>query len=266
MKYKLIGIDLDGTLLKEDKTISRANKDCIKDALNMGIHVTLCSGRPIDLVKGYAEELNLKQPFVTCNGASIVEPDTRESIFVKGLEFQSIKTILDYALERDIRVHVFTDKIMYTNISPDDEEMFIWKESGQAFEYKPDMDIDIKQDIIKIMFNDDVDTLMHARKDLEQILAQKVKIYFVMGRYLEFMDINVSKGRAISFIADKLGIAREQVIAIGDNENDISMIRYAGLGIAMDNADQMVKQVADHITDCNECDGVAKAIRKFAIT
>lgn len=263
--YKLIAIDLDGTLLDDNMEISRRNKEAIKKASKKGVRVTLCSGRPFDMVKGYAEELELKVPFITNNGAMIVTTHDYKVVYKREMEYKAIKPLLDYAHQRNIKMFAFVDDVMYTNIPPDDQEIEVWKRYGQKFVYMEEFYHYINENLIKLMYVGECNELKSHMKDLEEYCQNRFIQYLVVGRYLEFVPVDVNKGSAVKYLASYYGIRASEVMAIGDEDNDIPMLKYAGLGVAMGNAYPHIKEVADFITDTNDAHGVAKSIEKFVL-
>lgn len=265
MAYKLIAIDLDGTLLDDNMEISRRNKQAIRRALDKGVRVTLCSGRPFDMVKGYAKELGLKLPFIINNGAMIVTSHDHKVVYKREIDYKKIKPVLDYAQQRNIKMFAFIDNIMYTNIPPDDKEIEIWRRYGQKFVYVEEFYRYINENLIKLMFVGECRQLKEYMEDLEKCCKNKFIQYLMVGRYLEFVPIDVNKGSALKYLASYYGIRASEVMAIGDEDNDIPMLKFAGLGVAMGNAYPHVKEVADFITDTNDAHGVAKSIEKFVL-
>lgn len=273
MDYKLICIDMDGTLLNDKKTISERNLRTIRLANEKGVRVAVCTGRIFTSADFFSEFLGVKSPVIASNGAYIREKDRDEVVYKATLGVQKCKKLLSVFREYDIYPHyytsdtVFTEKLIYSSsfyeevnkTLPKDKQVKIvlvedWNDIFQRYE----------SEIFKgIAVDDDIEKIHKAKMSLRDRSDFEV----VSSRFdnFEVMNKGVSKGSAVKILADYYGINSEQVICIGDSENDLSMIKFAGLGVAMGNADEDVKEAAKYITDSNNCDGVAKAIEKFVL-
>ena len=273
MDYKLICIDMDGTLLNDKKTISERNLRSIRLANEKGVRIAVCTGRIFTSADFFSEFLGVKSPVIASNGAYIREKDRDEVVYKATLGVQKCKKLLSVFREYDIYPHyytsdtVFTEKLIYSSsfyeevnkTLPKDKQVKIvlvedWNDIFQRYE----------SEIFKgIAVDDDIEKIHKAKMSLRDRSDFEV----VSSRFdnFEVMNKGVSKGSAVKILADYYGINSEQVICIGDSENDLSMIKFAGLGVAMGNADEDVKEAAKYITDSNNCDGVAKAIEKFVL-
>ena len=266
--YKLVAIDMDGTLLREDKTISERTKNTIVSAREKGVTVVLATGRPIQGVSRYLEELNMyteKDYVLTYNGALIQKTESKESvakIALKGEDFHYLKKLSD---KLGVHIHAFSEKqglitpknSKYTEVEADINKIEI---------HEINMD-DISDDevMIKIMMIDEPEILSKAMDKLPKEVYDKYTVVRSAPFFLEFLNKSVNKGVGVEMLAKHLGVKREEVMTFGDAGNDIHMIEYAGLGVAMGNAFDEIKEAADYITDSNNNDGVAKAIEKFIL-
>lgn len=271
--YKLVAIDLDGTLLDSRKMISDENKEAIKNAINAGVNILICSGRIYAGAKIFGKEVGTRLPVITCNGARIKDMDTDEVIYSKSLNLETCRSIVDVCHDMGIYYHVYLGDTMFTEQLAH-SSLFYWKknkelpiESRVSIEVVDDIQYYLEKypdDISKVIVISDVpEELSKTRKEL-----QKVKGIEIMSSYynnIEIMTQGVSKGKALKFMAERYGIKQEEVIAMGDNENDLSMIEYAGLGVAMANGEDYVKEAADFVTLSNDDNGVAYAINKFVL-
>jgi hypothetical protein len=273
MDYKLICIDMDGTLLNDKKNISDRNLRTIKLAYDKGARIAVCTGRIFTSADFFSELLGVKSPVIASNGAYIIEKDRNEVVYKGILGFEKCNKLLSVFRRYDISPHyytkdtIFTEKLIYSSkfyeavnkTLPMDKQVKIklvkdWNEVFQKYE----------KEIFKgIAVDDDLDKIQKAKN----VLINMGDFEVVSSRYdnFEVMNKGVSKGSAVKILANYYGITREQVICIGDSENDISMIKFAGLGVAMGNGDDDVKAAAGYVTDDNNCDGVAKAIEKFVL-
>lgn len=265
--YKLIAIDMDGTLLQPDHTISQATKTAILQAQSKGIKIVLASGRPLEGLTRYLEELNMlsEQDYVLGFNGSIVQNTKTKAIIRKNiLKGKDLKQLYDISQTLGVNIHAFSTEGCIT------PKMNKYSELEGSINGIPiiTMDysqIDEQEDIIKIMMIDEPEILDEAIKKLPQDLYNQYKIVKSAPFFLEFLNTNADKAEGVKALAEHLGIYQNEIICIGDAENDLDMIKFAGLGVAMGNAFDEVKQVADYITKTNREDGVAYAIRKFVL-
>jgi Cof subfamily protein (haloacid dehalogenase superfamily) len=265
--YKLIAIDMDGTLLNEKKEISNRCKEDIRKLKDKGISVVLATGRPFHGILSYINDLSLLDEndfVVTYNGALVQNTKADKILKMSPLSVDSYKELYAVSKELDVNIHALTESSVltpknnpYTHIESTINKIPTIEE--------PVDDIDGSRNIIKVMFIDDPKRLDDILPQVPDWVVEKYSILRSAPIFLEFLDKGVDKGVGVSLIAKQLGIEPKEVMAIGDAGNDIAMIEYAGLGIAMGNATDDVKSVADYITLSNEEDGVAHVIEKFIL-
>lgn len=265
--YKLIALDMDGTLLKEDKTISKENFEAIKKAKEKGVKVVLSTGRPKKGIEKYLKELNLisdEDYCVTYNGSVIQNTGTGEIISKKLLTCEDAHYLYSLSKELDVNIHALTpSSCIAPKLSKYTELEFTMNEID--FQEVDFVTLTDSTPIVKIMFVDEPDKLSEAISKLPVEIYEKYTVVQSAPFFLEFLDKTVDKGTGVKALADSLGINKNEVICIGDAGNDIHMIQYAGLGVAMGNAFSEVKKVANYITYTNEEDGVAHVINKFIL-
>ena len=287
--YKLIAIDLDGTMLNSYGVVTENTKNAIKRTIQKGIDVIIASGRPIDSIKTIANEIGSKNYFIAGNGALIYDIQKDENLYENYLNKEKVLEIIKMCEENSISYNVYTDKTilakalkynvlyyykenlkkpedkqthinivenMYDYISKMNEEKFlkitICDENKSVF-----------QSIIKKLNeieNIEVLDVSHMSRKVIQQGTEEIPIEYY---YTEISSKNVDKWYAIEYLISKLNIEKEEVITIGDNMNDKKMIEEAGLGIAMGQSSPLIKEVADDITSSNEEDGVAQALDKI---
>lgn len=265
--YKLIAVDMDGTLLKEDKTISEQTKKAIYKAKQKGVKVVLASGRPIEGLERYLEELDLlsKEDYVlSFNGSVVQNAKTKEIIRKNILKGEDLTYLYNIAKQIQVNIHAFSNEGCIT------PKMSKYSELEGTINSIPVILMDYAnisedEDIIKIMMVEEPDLLEEAIKKLPQEVYEKYTVVRSAPYFLEFLNKDSSKGVGVSALADYLGIKKEQIICIGDAGNDLDMIQFAGLGVAMGNAFDEVKAAADYITKNNQEDGVAHVIQKFVL-
>lgn len=267
--YKLIAIDMDGTLLKDDKTISAKTKEALKMASSLGIKIVLTSGRPIQGIKKYLNELKLtgKDDYVIgLNGALICKCSDYSIISSnETLNGKDLKYIYNKVKEFKAYFHAFTTDEDLVNV-----ESKFSKNEEKRINLKVrvvDFPTEIKDDdeILKVVLEEEKDVLDKITTKIPTELFEEYNVIRSVDFMLEFMKNGCNKATGIEKLAQYLGISKEEIIAIGDASNDKEMIEYAGLGVAMGNSKDDIKMLADFITKSNEEDGVAYVIDKFII-
>ncbi|WP_337164877.1 sugar-phosphatase [Vibrio fluvialis] len=266
--YKLIALDIDGTLLNSQKQISPRTKLAIAEAREQGIKVVLASGRPIDGMRSKLEELNIqsKDDYVLYyNGSMVANVGTGEIIYQQTLDGRSAKMVARLANEMGVNTHAFSQ--VHGLITPKTSKYTEVEAQINGLSIT-EMDFEQLEDdhpIIKAMIVAEPELLTRTIASLPADLHQQYTIVQSAPFFLEFLNTQSNKGVGVKAIADHLNIPASQVICMGDAENDHHMLQYAGMGIAMANAMEETKRIADYITLSNDEDGVAAAIEKFAL-
>ncbi|MBU3172361.1 sugar-phosphatase [Clostridium estertheticum] len=265
--YKLIAIDMDGTLLNSEKKISPANFNAIQQAKDIGVKVVLASGRPLIGFKRYLEELNLVSEdnyAVAFNGALVQNCEGNEIISKTTLTLEDYKYIYSLSKKLNVNIHALTEDSV---ISPKDTTFT--RHEAEMNHIPNDIiavdDVPASTTIVKVMFVDKPEVIEDVMGKIPEEVSDKYTVVRSAAFYLEFLPKSVNKGAGVAALAEKLNIKQEEVICIGDAGNDIHMIKYAGLGVAMGNAYPEVKRVANFITKTNDQDGVAFIINKFIL-
>lgn len=263
MKKYLIALDMDGTLLNSQHCISPETKKYLKKLAKDGHKIIISSGRPIRGIRPYYNELELDTPVICYNGAYIYPGEEKDlpeycSSFPKE---KILKIIKDISYDYLDNVILETNNDIY--LLHDDEELDI-------FFTKKEMNVHLG--LIEDNLNEDTMTMLIKVKDQKyNPLVQKVveshpnfKLRFWSGKWYEISEIyydNVNKGQALQRIADYYHIPKENIIAFGDANNDVELLEYAGIGVAMKNAEDELKEIADIITlDDNNNDGIKKTL------
>lgn len=265
--YKLIALDMDGTLLREDKTISKETLKAIQKAKNKGVKIVLSTGRPIDGINRYLKELDLVHDndyAVAYNGAVVQNTKTKEIVAQTLMSHEDLSYLYNLSLELKVNIHALTESVC---ITPK------WSKYSQVevdindipLEIVDFNNLDKSTTIVKIMFIDEPEYLSQVIEKLPAEVYEKYSVLRSAPYFLEFLDKKVNKGYGVELLAKRLGIKPEEVICVGDAGNDIHMIKFAGLGVAMGNAFPEVKEIADYITLSNEEHGVAHVIDKFVL-
>ncbi|WP_027631667.1 sugar-phosphatase [Clostridium hydrogeniformans] len=266
--YKLIALDMDGTTLNSEHLISDRTKHAIKKARENGVKVVLATGRPMAGIKKYLSELDMMEEgdfAITYNGALVQNTYSKEVVSKTCLKKNHLMELYKISKHLNINIHAFTkDGCITPKMSKYTElEGAINEIPVEVVKYE---ELDEDTDILKIMMIDEPEKLDKAINELPEELYSKYTIVQSAPYFLEFLDNRVNKGEGVKNLAQSLNISKEQVICIGDAGNDLHMIEYAGLGVAMGNAFDELKSCADYITKTNDEDGVAHVIEKFVLS
>lgn len=239
-EIQLIALDLDGTLLDDEKNIQSFTRSQIKRAHHQGIHIVLSTGRPLCTCYTYVKDLDLDSYLITCNGGHIFSSD-HTVISQHLMETDKLAYMYHLAQGLGMNTWVVSTEEAYYNDLPEDHQQLQWLK----------FICHSKDEVI-------LDKMVKKLSDVEG-----VEISNSSPINIEVNPVGVNKAMGLEFVCDKLGITMENVLAMGDSLNDIKMIQTAGIGVAMANAQKSIQQVADYITDTNNEDGVGKAIEKF---
>lgn len=267
--YKLIAIDMDGTLLNDHHEVTDEVRHALDAARERGVKVVLCTGRPLAGVRRYLKDLRLEDEedyVIAYNGAIVQNTNTNEVVFGQSLGYEDFRSLHELSRTLDTPMHFFDAEYLYTTnklISPYTvHEAFITQ-----IPFRHTTAEEVPEDIAmpKVMYIDEPERLDRTIAAIPAEINDKYMMVKSAPFYLEILHREVSKGNAVKRLSEKLGIKREEVMTIGDNGNDLSMIQFAGCGVAMENAIPMVKEAADYHTKSNNENGVAHAIRELVL-
>lgn len=270
IKYKWCACDMDGTLLNSKGYISRENEIAIKRLQKNGIEVIIASGRVDLMVKSFIKQLDLKGAIISCNGGLIRNIETGEIIYSKVIDKVKVRKVMDYCLGNKVSFLLYTSKIVYSSQDNSLAEKYenlnklLTEDLRTPIKYIDNTIIEIidKIDVIKILL---VCNNREHVKLLEKhfIKLEGITIISSVSGLLDIMESNVSKGNALKILSKKLGVDLSEVIAFGDNYNDLEMLQCVGMPIAMGNSPEKVKLEAKYVTKSNNDDGVAHAINNL---
>ncbi len=272
MSYKLFAIDCDNTLIKHNGEIHQDNIKAINMLLEKGIKVVIATGRNDILVKDYMDEAGFKEEIVIgCNGASIRDLKDNSIIQLNYIPKDTMKNVIDICLQNDIKVKMYTLTESYStskeNSGDELKEVLTHytKELSMSLEYKFEEDlyslIDKKEFLKIVILDNDREKLLYMQSKFRQL--EDINVVISSKTCLDIIKKNVSKGDALKYYADMLGIKKEEIVAIGDSENDLEMLNFAGFSVAMGNAEDFVKSVCNMVTLTNDEGGVGYAINKI---
>ncbi|BDH43965.1 sugar phosphatase YidA [Salmonella enterica subsp. enterica serovar Choleraesuis] len=269
MTIKLIAIDMDGTLLDPQHAITPEVHSAISAARARGIVVVLTTGRPYPGIERYLNELGMRRDTdycITYNGALVQKAATGETVVEITLGHEDYRYLQQLSLDLGVHLHAIDRTTVYTA----NRDISHWTVheaylTGMPLQFCEAENMDPSRRYPKIMMIDDPEILDVAIAKIPAEVHERYTILKSAPFYLEMLDRRVDKGAGVQALAETLGIDREEVMAIGDQENDIAMLEYAGIGVAMGNAIDSVKNVAQVVTKTNEEHGVAVAIRQYAL-
>lgn len=264
MAYKIMAVDIDGTLLDSKGNLTEGTIKAVRSAVEQGLIFILSTGRPVQGVQAIMDKLELNLPVITYNGAMVVMGKSMDILYEKGLSPEDVRSIVGLGEKFGTTITIWSSNKLYAN-KLNERALKYSQISGVSPMLLEDLEAVIKQGVSKILWYDEVEKIAEYEKEVGALLSGNVNFHTSQPYFLEFVDKNASKAIAMEKLGEYFNIRREEMIAVGDGFNDLSMIEYAGLGVAMENANDAIKQEADFVTLSNDEDGVAHVINKFVL-
>lgn len=273
-EISLLATDLDGTLLLQNKHISKRTYDVLKKANENGVHIVIATGRSFSALPESIFKIDGMRYVVTSNGANIIDLKDNEVIYKNCIDAAQIPKIIDFLKGRPYILEVFTGGKAY--MSKSDYDKFRSRTIDfRPIEYVLQTRIPI-DDIFEFTsknasaienININFDSLSDKPKAYEELLKfDNITVTTSFDFNLEIGGNTTSKGDALNFLTQMLGLTSKNVLSIGDNPNDSSMLGFSEIAVAVENAHEDIIKLADHITSSNDEDGVAKAVEKFVLS
>ena len=275
MAIKAILLDIDGTLTNSKKEITPMTKEVLLKAQAKGIRLVIASGRPAKGLFQYGDQLEMRYNhgvFVCYNGARVVDCETGDVLVDITIDKNTTKEVLRHLKKFDVRPlithgsHMVVEDVYNCMVSDKGRVFNVLEYESRMNSYRlmetEDLEKFIDFLVNKILTAGDSDYLEQHYKEMAAPFEGRLSMMFTANFYFEYTAMNVNKGTALSKAMERLGIKPEECIDFGDAQNDISMLEYAGIGVAMANAQQAVLDMADEVTDDNEHDGIAKSLLK----
>jgi len=284
--FKLIALDIDGTLLNSKYELTKRTRKALKSAMDLGLKVTIATGRYYPSARRIARSIPINAPIIVNDGALIKDVFTNKTIFEKPLPLEMAQEILELTTYfPSFKVQVFMKETkIYVGINNQIMQFsrllnFCRKHPIKSsinflrdFIFIPVQNVSniaeakrmLKQDPCKIVVYGDDGELKTFKSELIKRYEERVFLTSAIPRCVDVLNGEISKAKGLVVLADLLGIKHEEIIAVGDNFNDMEMLKFAGLGVAMGNAPDLVKRVADIVTASNDQDGVAKLIEMMS--
>ena len=283
--YKLIAIDLDGTLLNSYGEVSKKNREAIKYAIDKGVEVVLASGRDPQTMKKISCDLGIKKFLIAGNGSNIYDIKNERNIYENFIEKQKALEIIKICKNNSIFLNVYTDNGIITETIDYNVKVFNNENNNKPNDKRTNIqivkdlytqieenDFKILKIIIcdenKIIFNNIIEKMKNLKNvevlEVEHMSKKVIKVgteeHRIEYYYTEVTNKNANKWVAVKFISKQIGVSESEIICIGDNMNDFEMVKNAGLGVAMKDSALEKKNIADEITENNDDDGVGNAI------
>jgi Cof subfamily protein (haloacid dehalogenase superfamily) len=252
LRYKMLVLDLDDTLLRDDYTISPRNKALLMKAQELGVKVVLASGRPTPAMLQYAQELALASfdsYLISFNGAVVTAMKPNEVIFERSLTCEEVHSIYDYGVANKVHIITYSDKgvISETESEYIDVELGL---TGLPLHKVPSFKTEVQTSAVKCILLEDPAYLKQLEPKLK-LARPDLSIARSKPFFLEVMPKGIDKAASIAFLIDRLGIKQSEVIAVGNAGNDLTMVEFAGLGVWVDNVDPDLRHRADAIVASN---------------
>ena len=267
MPYKLVALDLDETLLNAEFKISPRNREAIRRVVEKGVLVTIATGRMYRSARRYAGELEIDLPLILYHGAMIREAVSGEMIRYSPVPAELAMEILQFTAAENYHVNLYIDDRLYVH-AENDESRYYQTIAPIPVEPVGDLSVFLEQKGLEpaklsiINRDERMEGLQHF---LEEKYAGRLTVLQSRPHFLEITSTEATKGQALKYLGDMQNIEVKDIVAIGDSYNDIDMIRFAGMGVAMANAPAAVQAVADFITHSNVEDGVATFLERYIL-
>jgi Cof subfamily protein (haloacid dehalogenase superfamily) len=263
LKYKLIAADLDGTLMGEDAIISPKVKDAVRRAMEKGVKFTIATGRSFGSTLPFAEELGVNAPLICYQGGLIKDHLSGQVIYEQSVPLPLAQEIIRFTQQRGLHLNVYLDGRAYVERMTPEARYYTGIAKAPVYPVG-DLLAFLDRDPMKliIILSEDGGT-GPLIAELGALFVDQMRFVRSYPCFVEGIPLGVSKGHALARLAAHLGLPLEEIIGIGDNDNDLELVERAGLGVAMGNASPAVKAVADYIAPPVDEEGVIEVIERF---
>lgn len=268
MGEKVLVLDIDGTLTNSEKQITPATKRGIQNIMERGHKVILASGRPTPGMRRYEEELELRKYggyLLSFNGGRIIECKSGDIVYQRTLPLHIVPELYDFAKEHGCGLITYYGDKVISAFEPDKYVKWEAHINGMEIEVVGNFKEFVNFDINKCLMTAPPEAAAEYEKILQSKHGEYASVYRSEEFFIEIMPKNVDKATSLDKMLETVGLTREDAICCGDGFNDITMIKYAGVGVAMGNAKPVVKEAADYITGTNDEDGLVEVIDEFVL-
>lgn len=270
LNVKLIALDLDDTLLNSEREITQDNVDALNECVKKGIYVVLCSGRAEDAILPFIKRLGIGNEeygryLIAINGCSVFDLHTNEQIFCQKVESDILVKTNEIAEEWGLKSEVYTPDTIYY------EEETKWTKldvdlCGLKGKVVSNYKEFIKQGFTKMLVPGEPEILLKLQDKLRKEFGERAVIFTSKPYFLEILPPNCGKGEAILYLAKKIGLPADTIMAFGDSMNDESMIRLCKYGVCMKNGLEAIKTISDYVTEFdNNNGGIAHFLRTYVL-
>jgi Cof subfamily protein (haloacid dehalogenase superfamily) len=259
-KIKLIATDIDGTILKHNFEFNPEVKDCIKDLTKQGVKVVLVTGRMFPATHHITKELGLDTPVVCYQGGLVKHND--EILYEKNLSPKVAKDIINWAKKNNIHTNLYLNDELYVETDSPTIQRYI-KQGVPHFNIKPFDEVKLERINKMVLIDYEDENKVTMWKEYLEIKHQNVHFIKSTPHYCEVCHPEATKACAVNFLKDYWGLKTEEILTIGDQNNDIDLLSAGGIKVAMGNATEELKAVADYITETVNNNGFVKAVEKF---
>lgn len=267
MRYQILVLDLDGTLTNSKKEITKPTLEALIEIQEAGKKVVLASGRPTMGILPLAEQLHLEKYgsyILSFNGARITDCRTKKVLYNRTVPKDAIASIYKIASKYPVDILAYGESSVYSGLKTNKySELEAWINHVEIQKPEDFVALVKEQDNNKFLLTGEPDDIAQAKLEMQAIFRGYLNIYCSDPFFLEIVPQNIDKAFSLQKLLNSIGLTADGMICCGDGYNDISMIEYAGLGVAMKNAQPLVLEKADYITKSNDEDGVLHVINEF---
>lgn len=265
---KILVLDIDGTLVNSKKEITQNTLEHLIKIQEEGHIVVLASGRPYPGMKGYANQLKLQQYggyALSFNGGMVISCSTGKAVFQKAIPNKYLKVIYDYAVNNGLGMVTYKDDVVLTGTEIDEYMEYEARLNFMIINKVDDFLGTVDFDMTKCLLTAVPEKAEIYEKELSQLLAPDLNVFRSEPYFIEVTVKGVDKAESLDKLVNILGMSQKDTICCGDGFNDLTMVKYGGIGVAMDNAQQIVKDNADYITASCDEDGIVQVIKEFIL-
>lgn len=268
MNCKIIFLDIDGTLTNSQKVITPNTLQALKEAQSRGIIVAVASGRPDKGIEPIVQALNLRQTggyMLSFNGAKVKNLKDDTIVYQNALSLEAFKLACQLAKEHSVDIITYDDDYIISQVKENPYMEIEARINKIPVKVVPSMIDYVDYNPTKCLILGDGDYLATIEPQIKQSMGSLANVYRSEPYFIEVVPNGIDKAVSIDTLIHTLGIDHQEVLAFGDGFNDVSMVKYAGCGVAMANGCEAIKQVADYVTSSNDEDGVAKYLQEYIL-
>lgn len=265
---KILVLDIDGTLVNSKKEITPETLKYLTKIQEEGHKVALASGRPYPGMEGYAKQIGLDKfggYALSFNGGKIIDCSTGKTIFHKCIPNKYASIIYRYAKEHGIGMVTYQDSTVITGTDIDEYMEYEARLNYMVIRQVEDFEAYVDFDMVKCLLTAPAEIAPKHEQALKEMLWPELNVFRSEPYFIEITTKGVDKAESLDGLLKQIGISRENSICCGDGFNDLTMVKYGGIGVAMGNAQQIVKDNADYITSSCDEDGIVEVIKKFVL-